>query len=81
MRKPHYLTYQGRTQKMTEWAREVGLTADALRSRLRKGWSVHKALTTSKTQAAVRSPAMKIIREVRPGSFAELPERTWMTGL
>jgi hypothetical protein len=40
------LTFQGETLMMSEWARRLGLPGGALRSRLNKGWSVERALTT-----------------------------------
>lgn len=33
------ITYQGRTQTLAQWARETGLSYDALKRRLRLGWS------------------------------------------
>ena len=40
------LTYQGRTQTVAQWAREVGLPPDTICQRLNRKWSVEKALTT-----------------------------------
>ena len=41
------ITYQGRTQTIAQWAREVGLSTITLWMRLyRYGWSVEKALNT-----------------------------------
>lgn len=43
------LTHDGRTLILSDWARELGLTPNALRMRLVKlGWSVERALTTPK---------------------------------
>lgn len=36
--------YNGRTQTMTQWAEERGMSCQALKSRLDKGWSVEEAL-------------------------------------
>jgi hypothetical protein len=44
------LTYNGKTQCMADWAREMGIRRDTLRYRLQRGWSVEKALTTPVTQ-------------------------------
>lgn len=33
------ITYQGRTQTVTEWSRETGISAGAIRYRLKKGWN------------------------------------------
>ncbi|WP_342617176.1 hypothetical protein [Rhodoferax sp. GW822-FHT02A01] len=43
------LTHNGVTKSLTEWAHETGITPNALRMRIAKlGWSVEKALTTTK---------------------------------
>jgi transcriptional regulator of acetoin/glycerol metabolism len=38
------LTYNGRTQTMAEWAREAGMDKRALWKRLKRGWSLDRAL-------------------------------------
>lgn len=38
------LTLGGRTQTLAQWARELGVPYETLRSRLRKGWSVERVL-------------------------------------
>lgn len=45
-RKNRFVTHNGKTQTVSAWAREVGLTAGRLGLRLAKGWSVEKALST-----------------------------------
>lgn len=41
------LTWKGRTQSLSNWAREVNLSRSALSNRINKGkWPVEKALTT-----------------------------------
>ena len=43
----HYLTFDGKTQSIAEWARELGVSDSVIRQRLSKlGWSVEKTLTT-----------------------------------
>lgn len=42
------LTFNGETRLLVEWARIVGLSPNALRGRLYKGWSVETALTRPK---------------------------------
>lgn len=43
----HYLTFDGRTQSVAQWARELGVSDSLLRQRLLKlGWSVEKTLST-----------------------------------
>jgi len=39
------LNWNGKTQTATAWAEELGIRADAFRSRLRKGWSLEKVMT------------------------------------
>lgn len=43
----HLITFNGKTQTMSQWAREIGLKPKTLSRRINdKGWSVEKALTT-----------------------------------
>lgn len=41
-----YWTYNGITKTNGEWAREYGMTPEALYARIRRGWSIDKALHT-----------------------------------
>ena len=41
-----FLTFKNKKQTVSQWADEVGLYPVTLRSRLKKGWSVKRALTT-----------------------------------
>ena len=41
-----HLTYNGKTQTVSQWARELNMVDGTLRTRLNLGWSVEKALTT-----------------------------------
>lgn len=42
-----FLTYNGKTQTMTQWARELGMNRKTLSYRIDKcGWSIEKAMTT-----------------------------------
>ncbi|MDE2095653.1 MAG: hypothetical protein KGL39_00220 [Patescibacteria group bacterium] len=45
-RKNQTLTYNGETLCFTEWARRIGGTIDAIRGRIKRGWTVKDALTT-----------------------------------
>lgn len=38
-------TYRGKTQPLSVWARELGLSHKTLAARIRKGWSVERAFT------------------------------------
>jgi len=40
------LTFMGATRSLHEWANEKGLNPVTIRTRLKRGWSVHRALTT-----------------------------------
>ena len=40
------LTYSNKTQTIAQWADELGMKYNTLDERLRKGWSVERALTT-----------------------------------
>lgn len=39
------ITWRGRTQTVCDWADEIGLTASALKQRLRAGWDTTRAMT------------------------------------
>ncbi len=39
------LTWDGRTRLIVEWAEEVGINAETIKSRLKRGWSAEEALT------------------------------------
>jgi hypothetical protein len=43
---PTMLTFDGTTQSVTEWALDYGITPHTISRRLRKGWSVGRAITT-----------------------------------
>ena len=40
-----YLRHNGVTKNITEWAAEIGMSANALAMRIRLGWTVERALT------------------------------------
>jgi hypothetical protein len=39
------VTFNGKTQSLTDWAEEIGIPFDTLRGRFRRGWSVKRTLT------------------------------------
>jgi hypothetical protein len=41
---PRMLTHDGRTQRMAQWARELGISSDTLRRRLVLGWTLERAM-------------------------------------
>lgn len=46
----HLITYNGKTQNMTQWARETGVRRELIKDRLKSGWSVEDALTKRKCE-------------------------------
>lgn len=46
-RRNNLITHDGRTQTITDWAREYGLDVTTLHSRLRLGWPIERALTAA----------------------------------
>ena len=42
----HYITFQGKRATLQQWADSVGIKANTLLYRLKRGWSVERALTT-----------------------------------
>ena len=45
-RRNHLLTYNGRTMTVTQWASQIGISRMTLHKRVKKGWSIKRALTT-----------------------------------
>lgn len=45
-RNNHYLVYNNETHSMAEWASITGISYGTLKARLKRGWSVDKALST-----------------------------------
>lgn len=42
----HFVEYNGKTQTIAQWADECGIKQHTLIQRLRRGWTIEKALTT-----------------------------------
>lgn len=42
----HYITYNNETHCLTEWAEITNISADKIRNRLKRNWSIEKALNT-----------------------------------
>lgn len=40
------LTWDGETKSLTEWAESIGLKVNTLQYRIKRGWTVERALTT-----------------------------------
>lgn len=41
----HYITYQGKTQTMMEWSKELNINYSTLRRRINAGWDAEKAFS------------------------------------
>jgi hypothetical protein len=48
------ITYQGKTQTLSNWGVELGILPLTLLSRLDKGWSIEKTLTTKLSESKVK---------------------------
>lgn len=44
----HYITYQGKTQTMMEWSKELNMNYSTLRRRINLGWDVEEAFRRPK---------------------------------
>lgn len=42
----YYITYKGQTLTASEWSKKLGIHNQTIKSRINRGWSVEKALTT-----------------------------------
>jgi len=54
-RKARLITYNGETLCLREWARRLGIGHMALSTRLNRGWSLKKALTTPPIRSCIPS--------------------------
>lgn len=45
-RRNHLLTYKGETKNITEWAEITGISVTAITKRIRRNWTVERALET-----------------------------------
>ena len=45
-RRNHYISYNGESHTLAEWAEIIGMLPDTLECRIRRGWDTTKALTT-----------------------------------
>lgn len=58
------IAHDGKTQTLPEWAEETGVPWSVLDCRLRKGWTVARALTTpARTYAKITEREVRQIRE------------------
>ena len=42
----HYITFNGKTQTLTDWSKELDINRTTIQSRLNRGWSIERALNT-----------------------------------
>lgn len=49
-RSNRYLTFNGKTQIIADWAHELGISSKSLCARMKRGWSVAELLTTPKLE-------------------------------
>ena len=71
MTRPRYLTINGQTMRIYEWAKYVDIPAKTIESRLRKGYSPEDAVfTPTRTKGAHRAEEL-----IRKGFGAERMEK------
>lgn len=51
-RSNRYITFQGRTQTVSDWARELGFANNTINERIKRGWCVSCSLTIPKQKKA-----------------------------
>src|ERR1035437_5015629 len=56
MPKPITLEFNGRSQSVSAWAREIGIRVDVIMSRLRNNWPIENILTTPTGERRVNRP-------------------------
>lgn len=52
----NWITHNGRTMTITQWNRELGLAEGGIEFRLRRGWSIHEAISTPRRGGLRSSP-------------------------
>lgn len=57
-------TFSGRTQVLSDWAKEYEMNVATLRNRLEKGWNIEKALTTPISTSRRNKNAIRISKGV-----------------
>lgn len=67
------ITFGGVTKPLPLWAREIGLSMEALRQRKRKGWPDHHALTVPKGGRCPGFPYQRPGRKAAQSSSEGLP--------
>jgi hypothetical protein len=62
------LTFRGKTMCLMQWAREMNIPRDRLNQRIRKGWSVERALTEQAHETGARTHSGFVPRPSRYAS-------------
>lgn len=76
------ITAFGRTQNLKQWAREYGMSHQALRHRLNAGWGVERALTTPLDKGNAYKIGTRVARTVEAfGRSMTISEWAKCTGL
>ncbi len=71
-----YLTHNGQTKTLTQWADVIGIKANTLFGRIfRRGWSIEKALTTPPKNVIIHESTRKIQAPRSRQSHPERPRR------
>jgi len=61
---PKLLSFAGKTQNVSEWAREIGISQSSLTHRLnRAGWPLEKALSLKRPEIRGRQPTSMMYRK------------------
>jgi hypothetical protein len=59
-----YLTHDGRTASLQEWADTIGISREALIQRLLHGWTVAEAVTTPRHNRATKTKRRMLARVI-----------------
>lgn len=62
----YQVSFNGRTDNITNWARSIGIHPDTLKHRLVVGWPIDIALTTGKTNGRFGQNLSAARKEVQP---------------
>lgn len=71
------ITHLGRTQTMSEWARELNLHPHTIHGRLKKGWPISQVLSQEKRQSG--SPRRELIFQGKVMSLAAWAREVGLT--
>lgn len=72
-----WLTFEGRTLCLTDWATEKGIPKTTLQSRLNAGWSIEDALATPVSPSLDSVRAMARAHGLKPGTLHDRLAAGW----